>query len=192
MTAGTKVGERREQIRKQYWPKADAWTGEGETGWFRAPRTLPLVLKLLRSKAISGKKDPSSVYQELLARHIGQGVIEMGHEAEHAYAAGYEGPRAVRTWQERMRILEDIGFIKTIPVGNHRYKYVLMLHPTVAVQKLRDNGRVPDAWWNAYCSRKIETKEPTYEQREKRKKIIAKIIPLHPAAPARKTKTKAG
>src|SRR5262249_23165190 len=80
MTTGTKIGERREKIRKRYWPKEDAWTGADEKGWFKCPRTLPLILQLLREKAISGKKDPSLVYLELLARHLGQGIIEMSHE----------------------------------------------------------------------------------------------------------------
>ena len=88
MASGTKIGERREKLRKQYWPHEDAWTGEGETGWFRAPRTLALILALLRLKTIRGKNDPSSVYVEL-ARHIGEGIIEMTLESEHAYAAGY-------------------------------------------------------------------------------------------------------
>jgi hypothetical protein len=184
MASGTKIGERREKIRKQYWAHEDAWTGEGETGWFRATRTLPLILTLLRSKTISGKTDPSSVYVELLARHVGQGVIEMTHESDHAYAAGYIGPRAVRTWQERMRVLEKTGFIKTVPVGNQQYRFVFLVHPTVAVQRLRDAGKVSDPWWNAYNARKIETKEPTYEQREKKKKAAAKVVPLRTARTA--------
>lgn len=186
------VGERRETIRKQYWPRQDAWTGDDEKGWFRAPRTIPLVMSLLRSKSISGKKDPSSVYLELLGRHLGQGVVEMGHEADHAYAAGYEGSRAVRTWQERMQLLEKIGFIRIVRAGNQRYKYVLLVHPTVAVQRLHDSGKVAGEWWNAYTARKIETKELTYEQREERKKAAGKVVRMLSAAVSgtQKVKTK--
>jgi hypothetical protein len=180
MPKPTGAGDKRERIRKQFWPKEDPWTGENEVGWFRAPRTLPLVLALLRSKRISEKKDASSVYLELLARHVSGGVIEMGHESDHAYAAGYEGSRAVRTWQERMRILEESGFIRTQKVGNRRYRYVLVVHPTLAVQRLHDDGRIPDAWWQAYVDRKITTKEPTYEQHERRRRAAGKVkvIPL--------------
>jgi hypothetical protein len=48
------------------------------------------------------------------------GVRVMEHEADHAYAAGYEGTRAVRTWQERMKVLVQAGFIKTVDVGNQK------------------------------------------------------------------------
>jgi len=174
------VAARREEIKRLYWPNEDLWTGEKEVGWFPAPRTLPLILSLLSSKEISAKKDPSSVYIELLSRQRGEGVIEMGHEADHAFASGYEGHRAVRTWQERMKILEDNGFIKTAEVGNQHFKYVAIVHPTTAVQRLHDSKKIPNKWWNAYLSRKLETKEATHEQREKKNASAKKVIPLIP------------
>ena len=175
------VAARREEIRNQYWPDEDLWTGEKEVGWFPAPRTLPLILSLLSSKEISAKKDPSSVYLDLISRQRGEGVIEMGHEADHAFASGYEGRRAVRTWQERMKILEENGFIKIVEVGNQQYKYVAIVHPTAAVQRLRDEKKAPNKWWNAYLARKIETREATHEQREKRKASAKKVVPLLPS-----------
>jgi hypothetical protein len=159
------VAKRREEIRQEYWPEEDLWTGEKEVGWFSVPRSLPLVLTLLSSKEISEGKDPSFVYLELLSRQRGEGVIEMAHEADHAFAAGYYGSRAVRTWQERISILEKAGFIRAVKVGNQRYRYVAIVHPTAAVQRLRAMGKIPDAWWGAYLANKRETKEATYEQR---------------------------
>jgi hypothetical protein len=182
------VAARREEIRRQHWPKEDVWTGEKEVGWFPAPRTLPLILSLLSSKEISGKKDPSSVYLELISRQRGEGIIEMAHEADHAFASGYEGRRAVRTWQERMKILEHNGFIKTVEVGNQQFKYVAIIHPTAAVQRLRDKKQIPDKWWNAYIARKLETKEPTHEQREKKKASEQKVLTLVPSVGALKQK----
>jgi hypothetical protein len=172
------VAKRREEIRQEHWPNEDLWTGEKEKGWFPVPRTLPLILGLLSSKSISNKKDPSTVYLDLLSRQRGEGVIEMAHENNHAFAAGYEGNRAVRTWQERMKILEDSGFILTVPVGNQRYRYVAIVHPTTAIQQLRDKKRIPDNWWNAYIANKRETKEPTYAEREKKKTAAQKVVPI--------------
>jgi hypothetical protein len=178
MTEKTGAAARREQIRKQHWPKVDLWTGEKEYGWFFAPRTLPLILSLIDSKEISSNLDPSSVYIELISRHRGEGIIEMGHETEHAFASGYEGNRAVRTWTERMKSLEENGFIKTVQVGNQPFKYVALVHPTVAIQRIRDAGKIPDKWWNAYLARKRETKEATYEQYQEKKKAAQKVVPF--------------
>lgn len=138
----TSAAEKREKLREMYWPGEDAWTGANEKGWFRAPRTLPLLLSLLSSKAISDRLDPTQVYLELLARHFDGGVIEMAHEGDHAYAAGYRGERAVRTWQERMNLLEKLGFIKTKKIGNQTFRYVLIVHPATVVERLRQKKLV--------------------------------------------------
>lgn len=181
----TRGDEQREKLRQQFWPGEDAWTGENEKGWFRAPRTLPLILGLIASKELSAKADPTRVYLELWSRHMSGGVIEMRHEGEHSYAAGYFGSRGIRTWQERMKILEKNGFIKTKHIGNQQYRYVLLVHPTAAVQKLREAGKVSDQCWDTYCARQIEVKEPTYEERKKAK-MPANVVSMIPSKISRK------
>jgi len=175
-----KTSERRLKLCKEFWPDEHAWTGKNEKGWFPSPRTLPLVLALLGSKELSGKCDPSKVYLELLARHISDGVIEMAHEGEHAFAAGYVGNRAVRTWHERVRLLEKNGFIKTKAKGNQLFGWVLLVHPTAAVQRLRDAGKVPERWWDAYRGRRIETGARPYKDLE-REKPSEKVVPIKTA-----------
>src|SRR5258708_7460578 len=101
----TRAYQQRKKCRQELWPDEDVWTGENEVGWFRVLRTLPLLLRLIDSKPLSGRLAPSGVYLELLARHVDNGLIEMAHEDEHAYYAGYVGSRARRSWQERMKIL---------------------------------------------------------------------------------------
>jgi hypothetical protein len=143
---------------------------------------MPLILSLIDSKPISGTKSASLVYLELMSRHRGDGVIEMSTEADHAFAAGYEGSRAVRSWQERMKTLEKNGFIRVQKIGNERYKYVALVHPTAVVQKLRDEKKVSDAWWSAYFARKLETKELSQEQRlqtlAEEAAAAAKVVPI--------------
>jgi len=175
MAKKTAGAEKRERIRKEFFKDEDAWTGENEKGWFKAPRTLPLILELLSSKELSGNYDPTGFYLELLSRHIDGGIVEMTDEGVHAYGAGYFGSRAVRSWHERMKTLERNGFIRTKRIGNQRYKYVLIVHPTFAVQRLREKGKVDDILWDAFRARQIEVKEDTYEERQKKKsaKVIA-------------------
>ena len=159
------ANERRAALKLQYFGEDDTWTAEKEKGWFQAPRILPLIMELLSRKDLSDNKNPSTVYVELLSRNMGGGLIEMAAEASHAYAAGYVGSRAIRTWQERMRVLEDLGFIKTVQIDNRRYAYVAMIHPTVAIQRLRDKGKIDDTWYNTYRSRQIEVGEQSFEER---------------------------
>ncbi len=161
----TTASLRREKARKEIWPAEEPWTGEDEIGWFPAPRTLPLLMSLISSKGLSGRQDPGKVYLELLARHYGEGVVELTHEAEHAYCSGYSGPRAVRTWGERLKSLEELGLVRLHRAGG-RIKYALLVHPTAAIHRLRAGGRIPDDWWNTYTARQRETKEPSYQERQ--------------------------
>lgn len=177
MAKKTGAGQKREDVRRDYWPNEDPWTGEGEVGWFKATRTLPLLLALLNDKKISGTSDPRSTYLELLARQMGEGIVEMGHEKDHAFASGYSSSRGVRTWNDNMKILEENGFIKTQRISG-RYRYVLLIHPTVVVKRLQEQGKVNKEWLDAFGERKRETKEPTYEQREKKKEAADKVVPI--------------
>jgi hypothetical protein len=165
---------RREKLRKEFWPNEQPWTGFDEKGWFKAPRTLPLILELFTSKLINEKQlDVTRVYLELWSRHIDAGIIEMTQESQHAYAAGYRGSRAIRTWAERMKVLEETGFIKSKNLEGQRYKYVLLIHPTIAVQRLREAGKVEDQWWDSFRARQILTKEASYEERSAKREEVS-------------------
>jgi hypothetical protein len=188
----TRRHEMRDELRRKFWPNEDAWTGEGELGFFQAPRTLPLLLLLMSSKTLSGRKNPSRVYIELWARHMGGGVIDMRPETEHAYAAGYTSNRGMRTWRDNMALLESTGFIKTKKIGNQQYRYVLLIHPTAVVEKLKAQKKVDGEWVTAYEARQTETKERSYAQRVKEKKDAeraaraAKVLQMKSKKPAQK------
>ena len=182
VTGGAKA--RRQKLKTEFWADDHAWTGENEKGWFRAPRTLPLILKLLSSKDMSGNSDPSRVYIDLLARHRDSGLVEMSAEGDHAYAVGYTDKRGIRTWQERMKLLEELGFIKSKAGGIQLYRYVLLVHPAIAVKHLRDSGKVPDRWWDMYRAMQIESKETQHENFAKPAETPVK------AGPIRTTKSK--
>ena len=100
----------------------------------------------------------------------------MGKESDHAFSAGYEGPRAIRTWRERMKTLEKNHFIVTKKVGNEEFAYVALVHPTVAVQKLIDDKRVSEDWLAAYRHRKLETKEPAYDKLLEKRNAGLKVV----------------
>jgi hypothetical protein len=124
-----------------------------EKGWWKAPRTLPLVLTLTRDKRITGNLDCSAVYLELWSRDFGQGIVEIFDEAEHAFAAGYVGDRAVRSWRERVRKLAEADFLRIARKPNREIGYVLLLDPYTVVQALRDKEKIGDTWWSFFIAR---------------------------------------
>ena len=155
--AGAAAIKRRSEFKQKFWGADYPWKGPDEVGYFCGPRSLPLILQALALKEVSGDKDPGRVYVELLSCHAGQGVIEMSHPEDHAYSAGYTGTRA---WRDRMKLLEQAGFIKSVS-GGRAFTSVFLVHPAIAMQGLRTAGKIPDKLWTAYQALLIDTKEPS-------------------------------
>ena len=161
-----KVSQIRDKLRERHWPNEIPWRGAGdptkEKGWFSAPRTLPLLLSVMKDKGINRSKgDIGRAYVELLSRQRGQGVVEMEAPAVHAYACGFRGARGERTWTELMSVLEKAGFIKTKSGNGRRYDTVLIVHPAVVVKRLGD--RIPEDLLNTYHNRQVAGGERAYE-----------------------------
>ncbi|GEM_PF-2441602 len=71
-----------------------------------------------------------------------------------------------------MARLESAGFIKTASQGHRKYARAFIVHPTLAMQALRDSGKLSDdRLWNAYRSFQIHAREPLAE------KILEQMAP---------------
>jgi hypothetical protein len=151
----SKYEAKRTALRERLFPGELAYEPP-EKGFIKATRALPLILGLLGSKEISGDRDPTRVYLELLGRCMDSGIVELGSEAEHAYAAGYTTDRGVRTGRERMDILEQAGFIKSRGLPGQKRKWVLLMDIDTAVERLQQTKRVPPEWVELYEARKRE------------------------------------
>jgi hypothetical protein len=57
-----------------------------------------------------------------------------------------------------MKVLEDAGFIRVTTTGNRKYAKVFLVHPAVAMQGLRDAGKIPNDLWQAYRNRAVFVK----------------------------------
>src|SRR5688572_8113319 len=149
---------KREALKAEFFPGAPPFVSV-EKGWFKASRTLPLVLSLLASKKISGKLDPSRVYVGLLARHFDTGLVEISAESDCAFEAGYTSARGVRTWRERMKILEKMGFIQCRAQGANQFRYLLLSPVVDVIEKLDSKRLLPPGWKDAYYARGLESGE---------------------------------
>lgn len=155
-----KLADRRADLREQYWPgsEAETWCRKSANGFATIPRVLPLVATLVKLLAKGSDGDPTSVYMELWSRATDEGIVQIKDEHECAYAAGYTGNRAHRTWKERMGTLVDFGLIKAQPSGNRDYAAVLLVNPLLAAARLKADKKrkVPPEWWTAFAARADE------------------------------------
>ena len=149
VTAATR---RRLAQRKQIWPEIEdrqLWNRSEFTGFTTIPRTLSLIMSIID---VLDKKNAARVYFDLWCRSFDDYVIEVRDEYEAAFSSGYQGQRAIRSWRERVNILEILGFIKTYKASHGAYRLILILDPHVVVEGLHEGGRVKDEMWLALRS----------------------------------------
>lgn len=158
-TVGERMAERRLALREQLWPgldEKDLWLRKKREvkGFTTIPRTLPIHMRIMDD--LSNGRPVSSTYLDLWARSHDEGYAEVGNPREAAYAAGFSSQRAESTWRTRIRVLEQLGFIKTVAGPNSTYQYVLILNPYKVVKSLNDAGRVQKGSWIALFNRAQE------------------------------------
>ena len=151
---------RREKLREQFWPgsASEIWDRKKENGFSTIPRTLGLIMTLIDELADRDKgKDVSRVYFELWCRNFDEAFIEIADEEAMAFASGFTAPnRNVRTWKERIDVLQKLGFIQVMPVGSKKHGYIFLPDPHKVIKKLKAEGRVSASWWGAYAKRASE------------------------------------
>jgi hypothetical protein len=151
-----KLDERRQKLRDELWPNTSSLhyskKNRGrDVGFTTIPRTLSLICTLIAELANSGAAD---VYVDLWSRSWDDGMVVIDDEATAALASGFKkGTRHARSWQDRMRQLEKLGFILVRPKTARSFGYVLLVHPHYAAEKLRAQGRVSNTWWDLFQER---------------------------------------
>ena len=100
---------------------------------------------------LSKSKPLSTTYFALWCRLWDEsGLITIKEPTLVAEEAGFSGQRAVRTWRDRMKILEKLGFIRCKPFSSNPFGYVLLLNPYGVVKRLWEKKKYTnEGWYNA-------------------------------------------
>lgn len=154
--ARSKIDRRQRQLRDSLWSDADArvWKYEDSDGWLNIPRAMPVIMRIMDS--LSKGKPVSATYFEIWCRTFNNGFVNASKPREMAFFSGFDGERAQRTWLERVRKLQNLGFISVKEGPSGPVSYILVENPYKPLRKLRDDGQVPDQLWNALIARMIE------------------------------------
>jgi hypothetical protein len=154
----TRPKARRERQRDTFYPGAADYIYPQlrEEGWGRIPRNLPLILAIIDAvKAQNPKQkglDVTRTYLDLFANNLGEGVVEVKNEQDFAFRAGFtSNDRGMRSWKERLAVLEELGFIKMHHAASKRIDFILMVHPRKVVKHLHRVQRLEDGpLWDAF------------------------------------------
>jgi hypothetical protein len=172
MARRRKYVERLLKQRASLWPEFDdddLWLRNDRDGFTTIPRNLGLICGILDD--LSKGVPLASTYLELWCRVYDEGFVIVSKPREIAFFSGFTGQRAERTWANRMKKLETLGFImiKSGPAGS--ISYVLMINPYHAIFDLKqqkDPGLREDKY-NALITRSIEIGAADLDQYQERR-----------------------
>jgi len=123
-------------LRRKLWPlveDGDLWLRNDRTGFATLPRSMPIIGTIM--DGMTKGKRVSSTYLDLWCRVMDEMFVQLQSPAGMAFAAGFEGERAVRTWRERMRWLQDNGFIDIKPGAFGDMSYAILLNPYHVIRR---------------------------------------------------------
>ncbi|WP_338666261.1 hypothetical protein VQH23_26480 (plasmid) [Pararoseomonas sp. SCSIO 73927] len=154
----SKIQRQKATLRAMLWPGLDdkrLWNYTTTAGWLNVPRALPLILRIM--DYMSKGKPLSSTYLDLWCRTYNDSFVVASKPREMAFYSGFSGERAERTWQSRMWILAQLGFIDIKGGPNGDVSYILIFNPFAVLKEHHEHGRVDARSYNALLERMIET-----------------------------------
>jgi len=147
------------ELRRKLWPEiqpAQLWHRKRSDGFVTIPRTMPLILGIIDD--LTKGAPAASTYLELWCRAYDEMYVSLSKSRELAFHSGFTGQRAERTWAEKIRKLDELGFISVRPGQAGPLSHALILNPYHVIRKLYEAGNTGIARdkYNALVERAIE------------------------------------
>lgn len=155
----TKYIRKIEELRRKLWrdvPPAHLWHRKRSDGFVTIPRTMPLILGIIDD--LTKGAPAASAYFELWCRAFDEMYVSLSKSRELAFHSGFTGQRAERTWAEKIRKLDELGFISVREGQAGPLSHALIFNPYHVIRKLYEGGNTGIAKdkYNALVERAIE------------------------------------
>ncbi len=138
------LAERRLAERNAFFPgldKSHLWDRTRMDGFTTIPRTIPLICRVLDS--FSTGQPLSATYVDLWCMVFDESYVKIDNPSTRAYCSGFSGERAVSTWKKRIKILDELGFIRTQAGSLDEFNYIVIYNPHIVIQEIRQRGKPP-------------------------------------------------
>lgn len=193
------------ELRDTFWPDAATriWDRNRNDGYATVPKTMPMLVRALDE--LSKGKPLGATYFALWCATWDNGFVRLGRSSDLAYASGFTGPRGVRGWQERMKLLEAFGFVELRPSGDQKFGLAFLPNPNVVLLRLwaqkaqHKSGplqpaglaALQDATMSAFLERAIDVGANDVVEEHARLNAIVRGEQNAPAKPPRARRTRA-
>lgn len=124
------------ELRDTYFEDAGdrIWDRTKHHGFATVPKTMPLLMRALDE--LSKGKPLGQTYFALFCATWDNGFVRLGRSTDLPYASGFTGPRGVRGWQERMKLLESFGFVEIRASGDQKFGLAFLPNPNIILLNL--------------------------------------------------------
>ena len=125
-------------LRSRLWPdleEEELWGRHLYDGFTTIPRTMPIIMNII-DQLSDGSKRTSITYLALWGLAFDEMYVSLQNANDLAFHSGFTGQRAVRTWRERIRALDELGFIRTAAGTAGPYSHAVILNPHFAIRRL--------------------------------------------------------
>jgi hypothetical protein len=165
----SKIKESQQKLRARLWPKLDEarlWHRQTKQGFITIPRPMPLIMEIMDDMA--NGKPVSSAYLELWCRSFDEGFVTLSKQDEIAFASGFSGQRGTSTWRQRMKILQELGFIDLAPGPSGPMSYALIWNPYFVIKdhKEQNTPGLREDLYNALMGRAYEIGADDFDEVE--------------------------
>lgn len=147
-------------LREKLWPEVDfdaqLWNRKRNDGFVSMPRTMPLIIGIIDDLT---KGAPAGMtYAELWCRAYDEMYVSLSKTKELAFHSGFIGQRAERTWAEKIRKLDELGFISVKPGQAGALSHALIFNPYLVIKTLHDAKTIgiSEEKYNALVERAID------------------------------------
>jgi hypothetical protein len=149
-----------QDLRAKLWPEvnfdARLWHRKRSDGFTTIPRTMPLVISIIDDLTKGG---PAGLtYLELWCRGFDEMYVSLTRSKELAFHSGFTGQRAERTWAEKIRKLNELGFISVKEGQAGPLSHAIIFNPYQVIKTLYESGHtgISREKYNALLERAIE------------------------------------
>jgi hypothetical protein len=151
----SKAQEKAIKLRAEFWPDLkdhDIWDRLKRKGFTTIPRTMPLLMTIIDS--LSKNQPAGQAYFVLWCHVFDESFLIIENPDIFATETGFSGERKLSTWRQRMKTLQDLGFIDAKKGGAGDYHYVLIHNPHVVVHKLKE--QIPQSLFRQLLDRAFD------------------------------------
>jgi hypothetical protein len=159
----TKMEVKAAKLRKDFWPDIkdeDLWDRLRNDGFTTVPRTMALIMGII--DGLSNKGQPAGQAYFVLWCHVFyESFVTIDNPLVFAAETGFSGERALTTWKQRMKKLQELGFIDAKEGASGDFNYVLILNPHIVIQKLK--GIIQESRFRQIYSRALDIGAKDFE-----------------------------